>query len=214
MSDWCDIESDPGVFTALVEKFGVTGCEFQELWSLDDEMLPSSAYGLIFLFKWNRESASLSGGDSVRPIPPHELSSKAPGMFFAKQVVTNACATQAILSILLNYPATEGTSLVLGDVLTEFKAFTSDFDSELKGEMIGSSEAIKVAHNSFCKQDPFVSEGKRAATTKDDLYHFIAYVPFGGKVYEIDGLKVSLAAHRCGCGCGCAVPSRRLTKHT
>ena len=36
---WCTIESDPGIFTSLVETLGVSNVEFTELWSLDDEAL-------------------------------------------------------------------------------------------------------------------------------------------------------------------------------
>jgi hypothetical protein len=43
-----------------------------------------------------------------------------------KKTIANACATQAILSILLNVP-----NLNLGSVLTEFKEFTKDFDAEV-----------------------------------------------------------------------------------
>lgn len=62
---------------------------------------------------------------------------------------------------------------------------------------IGSAEGVRQAHNSFASPNPFLSDEKLSAGEKDDAYHFIAYVPVGGQLYELDGLKpgpVSLAS--------------------
>jgi ubiquitin carboxyl-terminal hydrolase L5 len=108
-----------------------------------------------------------------------------PDLFFARQVITNACATQAILSVLLNVDGIE-----IGDKLNEFKEFTQAFDAEMKGEAISNSDMIKEAHNSFARPEPFgIDESKKPTSGKGDAYHFIAFVPFKGTVYELDGLK-------------------------
>jgi ubiquitin carboxyl-terminal hydrolase L5 len=83
----------------------------------------------------------------------------------------------------------------LGSTLTNFKSFTAAFPPELKGEAIGSSEEIRSAHNSFGRaEDAFLSDptlkSKRVAGEDDDVFHFVAYVPFEGEVYELDGLQV------------------------
>ena len=51
-------------------------------------------------------------------------------IFFAKQVINNACASQAIISILLNVDHEE---VKLGSTLDDFKSFSSSFDPQLKG---------------------------------------------------------------------------------
>uniref|UniRef100_A0A7R9UD96 Ubiquitin carboxyl-terminal hydrolase n=1 Tax=Pinguiococcus pyrenoidosus TaxID=172671 RepID=A0A7R9UD96_9STRA len=180
MSDsWCTIESDPGVFTELVHKFGATGVELQEMYSLDDasfEQLPKPVYGLVFLFKWQQEE------DTREVVPPES----EPSLFFAKQVIGNACATQALINVLLNI---EEPDFRLGEELTNFRTFTADFTPELRGASISNSEPIRQVHNSFSRMESMVFDGPRPATADDDVFHFIAYIPFRGKVYELDGLK-------------------------
>ena len=53
MSDWCTIESDPAVFTELISSFGVSDCEVEEVYSMDQVI--ECSHGLVFLFKWVSE---------------------------------------------------------------------------------------------------------------------------------------------------------------
>jgi len=129
-------------------------------------------YGLVFLFKWK--------GDVV----PRETTEPDNGLFFANQVVQNACATQAILSILLN----QDNRIELGTELTAFQEFTAQMPAEVKGLAIGNSELIRAVHNSFARPESFHMEDKQA-TSDSDAFHFISYVPYRGMLYELDGLQ-------------------------
>merc|ERR1712232_342231 len=201
-NQWCTIESDPGVFTSLIESFGVKNAEFSEIWSLDDDTLASlgsRVYGLIFLFKWQSKDSMDSDnvcltGDNMPD-----------GLYFAKQVTTNACATQAILSVLMNVSdAKEGAEnqddpnkLVLGKDLSALKQFSASFPPDLRGHTISGSEEIRLAHNSFARNDSFLSEPRyKGAQDNDDVFHFIAYVPHtDNNVYELDGLQKGPICH-------------------
>jgi ubiquitin carboxyl-terminal hydrolase L5 len=190
--NWCTIESDPGVFTELIEQMGTKNVMVEELFSLTDEDFASitPCFGLLFLFKWTKETSS-----SVNQPIAHEFCD--PNLFFAKQTIQNACATQAILSVLLNN--TERVDI--GDELSQFKEFTKEFTPEMKGDILNSNLKIRTAHNMFARPEPFVMEdnlggssnnGKKRSQDDDDddaAYHFIAYVPYKGGIYELDGLQ-------------------------
>eukprot|EP00592_Proboscia_alata_P014721 CAMPEP_0194394242 /NCGR_PEP_ID=MMETSP0174-20130528/123749_1 /TAXON_ID=216777 /ORGANISM="Proboscia alata, Strain PI-D3" /LENGTH=363 /DNA_ID=CAMNT_0039190023 /DNA_START=72 /DNA_END=1163 /DNA_ORIENTATION=- len=221
-SNWCTIESDPGVFTCLIESFGVKNVELTELYSLDDDSLKQCTgvgggggegdaggplYGLIFLFKWTKE---IEGKDDRTSLTGDDIPAD---LFFARQTVPNACATQAILSVLLNNAssspiepkdengtndndaAADSTSqtLQVGPMLTQLHSFIQSFPPDLRGEAIGASEEIRQAHNSFARPTSVFIEDNRPPQNDDDgeAFHFVAYVPHkaSGKVYELDGLK-------------------------
>lgn len=176
---WQTIESDPGLFFELVEKLGVKNVDFEELLEISPEVLRSfpDLHGVIFLFKYRtqQESSDLQTGEY----------SHNSDLFFAQQVVNNACGTLAILNLLMNSEKVE-----LGKELEELKGFVSDFDPQIKGEAIANSEKLKSAHNSMAPVQAFEDEDPSAKNNDDDgLFHYVAYVCKNNRVYMLDGLR-------------------------
>lgn len=203
---WSTIESDEGVFTALVEQLGVKEVQFEEIISLDSDFIRalSPVYGVIFLFKWMApkhadRSKPANGSYDQSAIDEH-------GLFFANQTIQNACGTQAILSVILNNdrtspppPSASGASherIDVGPSLSEFKDFTAGFPSDLRGEALSNSQMIRETHNSFARSSPFADETQKdLAQPSEEVYHFIAYTVHHGILYELDGLQPHPIAH-------------------
>lgn len=159
---------------------GARGAEVAELWASDRESLAAlePVLGLIFLFKWQKE-------EDARPV---DAAYAEKGIFFAAQVVTNACATQALVSVLLNAAGRPG--LALGDELAGLRDFCvgAALGPEDAGLALGNSAAIRGAHNSFRPPAPPLRE-ERDDDPSGEAFHFVAYVPAAGGLYELDGLK-------------------------
>ncbi|KAG5984882.1 hypothetical protein E4U55_002810 [Claviceps digitariae] len=106
----------------------------------------------------------------------------------------------------------------LGQQLADFKEATKDLDTSLRGHRIGCNKFIRSIHNSFtrrmdhlnvdlCLENDYDDAGgseankkhaaskarqrsrKRKRASLEYGYHFIAYVPCDGLVWELDGLR-------------------------
>ncbi|EEB07256.1 ubiquitin carboxy terminal hydrolase Uch2 [Schizosaccharomyces japonicus yFS275] len=181
---WSTLESDAGVFTDLIENLGVKDVQVDELYCLDVETLQQfqKIYGIIFLFKWKKQADNFDGELDYASLDE---------LYFPQQIISNACATQALMSILLNHT----NEIDIGNDLREFYDFTKELPADLKGEALGNSELIRCVHNSFARADPFISDESRPATDDDDVYHFIAYTLINDKLYELDGLQPAPICH-------------------
>ncbi|KAI9510917.1 ubiquitin-specific protease [Russula earlei] len=182
-SGWQLTESDPGVFTELLESLGVP-LIVDDLYSLDPASLVplQPVRALVFLFKWlpgAGEPESTGGAYDVA----------FPG-FFAHQVVQNACATLAVINALGNIPG-----LVTGPELQELLSFTTGMDPQVRGLAVTSADWLRAAHNALSPPSAISLDGLYQPKASEDAYHFIVYLPVFGSVYELDGLKESPITH-------------------
>ncbi|ELU18321.1 hypothetical protein CAPTEDRAFT_176521, partial [Capitella teleta] len=161
---WLELESDPGLFTLLLEDIGVQGVQVEEIYDLQ-KPIEGQVYGFIFLFKWIEERRS-------RRKIAHE----------------EDCATHALLSVLLNC---DDQVTTLGETLTKLKDFTDSMNPQDKGYAIGNMHDLAKAHNNHARPEPKSQPEKPVGIpirTKE-AFHFVSYVPINGRLFELDGLK-------------------------
>lgn len=195
---WCEIESDPAFFNVMLRDLGVEGLKVHELYTIQaDEfaMLPQPVYGFIFLFHYVKEDED----DGVQQACPAHV-------WFANQVAHNACGSYALFNIINNIPNAN-----LGRELTSFKDQTKDLTPVERGTAVAESDFIRQVHNTFARtierqnldacleeeMEKAVKEKKKKKKGKkskkkllddDAAFHFIAYVPVHGDLWEMDGL--------------------------
>lgn len=153
---WLELESDPGLFTLLVEDFGVKGVQVEEIYDLQSKC-QGPVYGFIFLFKWIEERRSRRKVSTLVDDTSVIDDDIVNNMFFAHQLIPNSCATHALLSVLLNC-----SNVDLGPTLSRMKDFTKGFSPESKGYAIGNAPELAKAHNSHARCVGTVVEDGRA----------------------------------------------------
>ena len=130
-------------------------------------------------------------------------------MYFAKQLIRNACATQAILNISLNLssnlsvvastrkPDQCSTGVTLSPELQEFRDFTWDFTPEMRGLALSNCDFIKACHHRYSGFATADSEmAKKEPDEDSDSFHFVGILPMRDPsdptskihIVEMDGL--------------------------
>nr|XP_053632716.1 ubiquitin carboxyl-terminal hydrolase calypso-like isoform X3 [Cherax quadricarinatus] len=185
---WLELESDPGLFTLLLEDMGVRGVQVEEIYDLQ-KSFEGKVYGFIFLFRWIEERRSRR---KVVENPDNYVQDEnvVNNMFFAQQMVPNSCATHSLVSVLLNC-----STLDLGPTLSRLKIHTIGMNPENKGWAIGNTPELANAHNSHAApqarrrpdKTPGVPTSSRMSNA--ETFHFVSYVPVSGRLFELDGLK-------------------------
>ncbi|KAK6346994.1 hypothetical protein TWF696_007086 [Orbilia brochopaga] len=185
---WCTIESEPAIFNDILRNAGVMNVRVKEVYSLDEEIVndPRPIHGLIFLSRWREDDSK-------------EMETNCPdAVWFANQISDNSCASLAMLNILFN-----SESVVLGEELAEFKSFTGLLTPPLRGLCLQNFEFLRRIHNSFARRSEIMQNNLDAikacgingksteeySASSEPTYHFIAYVPACGYVWELDGLR-------------------------
>jgi len=148
----------------------------------------SPAHGMIFLFRWKPEPM-----DSTEDTCPEHV-------WFANQVIDNACASLALLNIVFNCDAD------IGPQLKSFKEFSAQLNPPMRGLAVANNKHIRNIHNSFARKMEMVDvdinlaeiackKPRALGSSSDDVdpgievFHFIAYVHVDNALYELDGLK-------------------------
>lgn len=178
------------MFTSLIENLGVKDVQFEELLSLDPSELLTlqPLYGVIFLFKYPTDQPyATPDGPRDGAFDP----AASENIFFAAQTIQNACATQALLSVLMN----KTDKVDIGTQMKDFREFTMVLPPEFRGEALSNSDLIREVHNSFARSSPFADETQKQGAETEDAFHFIAYTPINGVLYELDGLQPSPISH-------------------
>ncbi|KAI9696189.1 MAG: hypothetical protein M1820_008257 [Bogoriella megaspora] len=197
---WCEILSDPAYFNQMIKDLGVKGPKFTEVWNLDELVTgKNKPLALLLLFPYRGDSDD----DSDEGKTPANL-------WFANQTTENNCATMAIINLIMN-----ASNIEIGEHLTQFKAFTSDFTPALRGDTLSRFEFARNIHNSFATKADMLNSDlimknkvdkakRRAAQTSiagqkrrrssddedvGDPNHYIGFLPFEGKLFLLDGMN-------------------------
>ncbi|CDU18101.1 ubiquitin carboxyl-terminal hydrolase UCH54, putative [Plasmodium yoelii] len=134
----------------------------------------SHVFGIIFLF-------NIGKSYDRKKYKEHNIPEN---LFFAKQVIPNACATQAILSIIFN------KNIKLNENIENIKTFSINFDSTMKGLTLSNCNFLRNIHNSFktpvyIENDDLYHNKKKESNS----FHFVSYIEFEKNVYLLDGLQ-------------------------
>lgn len=195
-----DLESEPAIFNSILSRWGVEGVKTCEVTCMDSDTLrslPQPVYGIIFLYRYTDIDEDHSSDEE----PAADAN-----VWFATQNMNNMCGSLALLNMVMNIP-----NLELGSLLERFKKDTLSMAPTDRGDSVADFAFLRRIHNSWAKKTDMLNQdlklqqdfkkakrrksgGTKRKKKKDEgedemAYHFIAYVPIGGRIWKLDGME-------------------------
>jgi ubiquitin carboxyl-terminal hydrolase L3 len=181
------LSNDPESLSQFAETIGVDPASFQfaEIYSFDEELLaliPQPVYSTIFLFPVGPDTGPLD----LRHSDPVAVDGAVP--WFTLQTVSNACGTIAVIHSVLN----NLSRLVIkaDSWLSRFIAANGpDTTPAERAEHLEKSNDLLSLHEGSATQD------STPILPSSGYNHFVTFVIFEGKLWELDGRKPQPICH-------------------
>ncbi|KAJ3275441.1 Ubiquitin carboxyl-terminal hydrolase isozyme L3 [Terramyces sp. JEL0728] len=176
---WIPLEANPEV---LNKQLGVNSqLEFQDIWSLDPEMLvmvpkPVGALLLLFPITENFRKERKEKLESIEKHGQHV----SPKLYYMKQTIGNACGTIGLIHALTN-------TLEYSDMGTG--AFASLYNKSIHASPVERAGILEQSKELAQIHETNSLAGQTEAPPAEDEVnlHFVAFVEKEGYLYEMDG---------------------------
>lgn len=179
------LSNDPESIADYAASLGLdpTTFEISEVFSFDPEllqMLPPNIVAFILLFPCPSKDSPLAHRQVAAPSPD------APKPWFTKQTIENSCGTIALLHSIVNNKAR--FTITEDSWLSRFLPNCENLSPDEIGELLLEDDDLQeMAEDAAALDDTPVEEVV-------DL-HFVAFVEFDGKLWELDGLREHPICH-------------------
>lgn len=183
---WYPLESDPTYWSDYLRSLTTgssNGRYFIDIPSIDlvDEMGIFECHNIIaYIFLYQMKSYQQLG--TLEPLD----SSNCRNLFFMRQFVHNSCGSVALFHAYINTIASDklnGTD----SLIDRFYQENRDHTPEERGHSFATNSLLKQLHHdvSLHGQSELPSDEQ---LSKID-YHYVAFIPLNGSIFELDGRK-------------------------
>ncbi|KAH6914287.1 ubiquitin C-terminal hydrolase L3 [Coprinopsis sp. MPI-PUGE-AT-0042] len=181
------LESDPEIFTELIQNLGVRGYEFQDVYSLDDpdllSFIPRPVYALILTFpEAQMDKEKLNSHDTNKKV--YDGKGEGEPTIWYSQTIQNACGLYAVLHAVSN--GVDRTKIESGSTLDNFLKQITPLAPYERALALEASSEIEAAHASAATKGGTEAP---AANSPDVVHHYTCFVRSKADkhIYDMNG---------------------------
>ncbi|CAH8473717.1 unnamed protein product [Heterobilharzia americana] len=171
-AEWLELESDPGLFTLLLEDFGVQGVQVEEIYDLS-KPITEIVYGFIFLFHWNKAKKKQDVRYNLLAVVPDRRVALTKRMQMLKR---NRQLIQNILIRMCNYDPSPKLSHCSSNTTTTVTVTSHNHSHRLNGHHHPHSDHIQdhygSNHSEHCNNHVCVPPTSSSSSVSVEQHEF------------------------------------------